>query len=401
MAETLFWISISLILYILPAFLGLLALRALLFPKRIRYADVMPSISVIVAVYNEEQCIAERIENLLSCDYAGEVEVLVASDGSTDGTHKIVEKYADRGVKLLVFPRQGKGQTLNRSVPHAGGEVLVFTDANTVFATDALRILARPFADTHVGGVAGNQIYTRDGTASLTADGERVYWSLDTLIKRLQSRSGNVTSATGAIYAIRKSLFQQVPPGAMDDFIISTGVIARGYRFVFEPEARAFEPVAVRGGVEFRRKRRVIMQGLRSVLHQRRLLNPFRFGFYSWQLFTHKVMRRLLWLPLLVMIAVLPLLWTHGWFYRASAVCAAGFLGLALLGRVLRPWRIGQYRILTVPFYFCMVNAAAALATVGTLFGQRVHRWEPERHTPPEADAATEIEIEITEGVSA
>lgn len=397
MVETLFWISAGVILYTLVVFPGLLALRALLFPKRVQVAADAPSLSVIIAAYNEERCIAERIENILSCDYRGQVEILVASDGSTDRTDEIVEQFADRGVKLFTYPRGGKGQALNRTVPCAASELLVFTDANSVFASDALHKLARPFADPQVGGVAGNQVYTRDKSASLTADGERAYWTFDTLLKRLQSRGGNATSATGAIYAIRKSLFQQVPPDAMDDFIISTGVIARGFRLVFEPEARAYEPVAVNGAVELSRKRRVIMQGLRSVIHQRRLLNPFRFGFYSLQLFTHKVLRRLLWLPLLATIAVLPLLWSNGWLYRAYAVCAAVFLALGTAGWVLRSWRIGGAKLLTLPFYVGMVQLAAAFATIGTLVGKRVHRWEPERHAPADPDVAADM----SEGASA
>ena len=163
-----------------------------------------------------------------------------------------------------------------------------------------------------------------------------------------------------------------------------------------EREARAYEPVAVKGAVEFRRKRRVIMQGLRSVIHQRCLLNPFRFGFYSVQLFTHKVMRRLLWLPMLVMIAVLPMLWPHGLIYRACAAGVGGVLGLALMGWLLRKRRMGKWKLLTVPFYFCMVTVAAALATIGTLFGRRVHRWEPERHASSDPPVAAEMSEHVS-----
>ncbi len=371
----------GLIVYTLVLFPLLLAVRAMLLRRDLATDDMTPHITVMIAAYNEERTITARIENLFESDYPRDrIQIVVASDGSTDRTHEIVESFADESVKLSVQPRQGKGRTLSAAVVHADHEILVFTDANTVFLRQSLRALIRLFADPTVGGVAGNQIYECDGSASLTADGERVYWSFDRVLKGWQSAAGNVTSATGAIYAIRRSLFEPVPDDAMDDFMISTGVVAQGKRLVFAKDAVAIEPVAVRGRVEFSRKVRVITQGLRSVLHRRGLLNPLAHGFYALQLVSHKVLRRLLVLPLLVIACLAPLLSSDGAFFHVVAIAEFAFFTSAIAGMVMRPWLKGPLKVLAIPFYVCMVNAAALVALVNTLIGRRIERWEPERH---------------------
>ena len=160
---TIFWICIAILLYVLVGFPTWLAVRARLWTKPCLAEEITPSISVVIGAYNEQDVIAERIENLLSSDYPPEqLEIVVASDGSTDRTHEIVERYEQQNVRCLALPRRGKGQAINDAAPQAKGEILVFTDANTDFAKDALKSLVAPFADSNVGGVAGNQIYLRD-----------------------------------------------------------------------------------------------------------------------------------------------------------------------------------------------------------------------------------------------
>ncbi len=377
----LFWFCLLIIAYALVAFPLIVALRGWLFPKPANTSNETPQVSVIIAAYNEQEEIGQRIENLLASDYPHDsMEILIASDGSTDRTSKIVERFAQQNVRLLEFPRQGKGQTLNAAVPHAHGDILVFSDANTQFLAAAIRKLVRNFADPRVGGVAGNQKYLRDATASLTADGETTYWSLETMLKQLQSRGGSATSATGGIYAIRKSLFQTVPDDAMDDFMISTGVIAHGFRLLFEPEAISFEPVAVQSKVEFSRKVRVITQGLRSVLHRRALLNPFRYGFYALQLFSHKVLRRILVVPFLIVLFVSPFLWHLSVFYGFITALQLACLAAIVLGLIAHRWNLPHAKWLTLPYFVALVNVAAFVAIGNTLLGRRIKRWEPERH---------------------
>jgi hypothetical protein len=171
-----------------------------------------------------------------------------------------------------------------------------------------------------------------------------------------------------------------------DDFVTSTRVIAQGYRLVFAPDAVAHEPVAASSGMEFGRKVRVITRGLRAVLVMRELLNPFRFGFYALQLFSHKVLRRLVVFPLLILLVVSPLLWSEGLFYQAVTLLQVAFYGCAGLGMLLGSrTRSKLLKVFTIPFFFCMVNAASLIATLNVLRGYRIELWEPQRQGGVEA----------------
>ena len=377
-----FWSSAALVAFTLGGFPALLHLRARLLPRPVRRGQATPMMSVIVACYNEERHIGARIDNLLACDYPSDkLEILVASDGSTDRTDEIVRGYGRDDVRLIRAARGGKGQALNLAASEARGELFVFSDANTEFALDALRQLASFFDDPEVGGAAGHQVYLRDGERSLSADGECLHWNLDARQKQMQSDAGSVTSATGAIYAIRAACYDPVPVNVMDDFYISTGVIARGLRLVFTTDARAYEPVATKDGIEFRRKVRVSSQGLRAVWARRRLLNPFLYGWYSLQVLTHKVLRRLLVFPLIaIVLAACALTPMQPWY----AVVPAGTLGLALLalvGQLFRDRRLGQKKCFTIPHFFFMTQCAMFLAAVRTIRGEGLRLWEPERHS--------------------
>lgn len=392
----LFWVALAAIVYTYVLYPLIVVLRGLLWVRPYRSAEITPRVSLVIAAYNEAKSIGAKIENILALDYPREqLEVVIASDGSTDGTEGIVRRYeaANRQggahLRLLALPRQGKAAALNTAVAAATGEILVFSDANSMYAPDALRALVRPFAAPEVGGVAGNQVYLKHNAGEgVTGAGERSYWDFDRVLKQFQSRAGNVISATGAIYALRRSLFEPVAAGVTDDFTISTGVIVQGSRLVFAPAAIAYEPVASAGSVEFGRKVRVITRGLRAVLLRRTLLNPFRYGFYSLQLFSHKVLRRLVVFPLLLLLVTSPFLWSRGLFYQVMTVGQLLFYGLAAAGWALAntPLRgLKLLKLLTIPFYFCLVNYAALLATLNVLRGNRIERWEPQRQTKAEA----------------
>ena len=270
----LFWGSVGLIVYAYLIFPLITLLRAKLRPQPYHTAEITPKVSMIIAAYNEAEGIAAKLDNVLLLDYPTEcLEVIVASDGSNDGTNEIVTGYAEHGVKLLALTRQGKAPALNTAVAASRGEILVFSDANSMYVPDAIRALTRPFADADVGGVAGNQTYLKDQQNG-DAAGEKSYSDFDSKLKESQSKAGNAISATGAIYAIRRSLFQTVPDGVTDDFVTSTRVIIQGYRLVYAPDAIAYEPVAKSSGKEFGRKVRIITRGLRSVWTQPRTTQP-------------------------------------------------------------------------------------------------------------------------------
>ena len=379
----LFWISLGLILYTYVLFPILIIIRGWAVPRHYKSeeTDPLPSVSVIIAAYNEEKSIGEKLENILSLDYPrNRVEVVIASDGSTDRTDAVIKNYEADGIKLLSLPRQGKAAALNAAVAASNCDILVFSDANSMYKADALRSLIRPFADPKVGGVAGNQSYLKKSGKSSVSVGERSYWSFDRLMKESESKAGSTISATGAIYAIRRSLFQDVMEGVTDDFYTSTGVISQGYRLVFASDAIAYEYAAGTSKVEFGRKVRVITRGLRAIfLARSELLNPFRFGFYAIQLFSHKVLRRLIVFPLLLIFFVTPFLWGTHVFYRFLMIGQLGFYGLGLLGLLLDEMQLGRSKMLTIPFYFCLVNAAVLVATLNIFRGRQIKRWEPQR----------------------
>jgi cellulose synthase/poly-beta-1,6-N-acetylglucosamine synthase-like glycosyltransferase len=386
----LFWGSIALIIYTYFIFPVLVFLRGLIWNKPYKSLEIssLPSVSLIIAAYNEEKSIGEKLDNVLSLDYPrDQLEVIIASDGSTDRTDAIVKNYKEHNIKLLSLPRLGKASALNAAVAASSGEILVFSDANSIYGTDAIRALVKPFANPDVGGVAGNQSYLKKNGGIVDNVGERSYWDFDRIMKKFQSRAGNVISATGAIYAIRCSLFQMVPEGVTDDFVTSTSVIEQGYRLVFAPDAIAYEPVAKTGGTEFGRKVRVITRGLRAVLVVRRkLLNPFQYGFYAIQLLSHKVLRRLIVFPLLLLFFVNPFLLQINIFYQLTMLGQTIFYMFGLLGFLLDGTRLGHSKILNIPYFFCLVNAATLVATINILRGQQIKQWEPQRNVVQEQD---------------
>ncbi len=382
MGETAFWLSLAMLLYAYVGFAALLAIVGLLRRRHVRRQPITPPISLIIAAYNEEESIAARLDNALALDYPPEaLQIIVASDGSDDGTETIVQSYVERGVRLLSYPRRGKIHALNDAVTQATGEILVFSDANSMYETDALRNLARNFADPEVGGVGGNTVYSQRADSDSSSHGENLYWNYDKWLKQLESLTGSIISAHGAIYAIRKELYE--PPmetAVTDDFAISTAVIEQGYRLVYENEARAHEFIIPAAEREFRRKVRLMTRGLRSVLLRKALLNPFRYGFYSLELFTHKVLRRLVPLFLIVLLVTSIVLSASSPWYLAFAAAQIGFYFLAACGYLLRNHRVGHWPPLYIAFFYCLGNAAAFLAVMNVIRGHRIELWQPQRH---------------------
>jgi cellulose synthase/poly-beta-1,6-N-acetylglucosamine synthase-like glycosyltransferase len=379
-----FWTAVFLIVYTYVGFPLLVVLRGMLWGRPFKDEELTnpPAVSIVISAYNEAKCIAAKVDNILTMEYPRDrLEIVVASDGSTDGTDAIVEQYKAHGVKLLSLPRIGKAAALNTAVNASSGEIMVFSDANSMYKTDAIRELVRPLADPQVGGVAGNQIYKTEVSGGSSGDGERAYWNFDRMLKHFQGKSGNTLAATGAIYAIRRSLFRPIPDGVSDDLFTSTGVILQGYRLVFAPQAIAYEPIAATSQVEFGRKVRVIMRSWKAFHYRRALLNPFRYGFYAIQFFSHKILRYLVVFPLLILFLISPFLWQAGFIYQMATIAQVAFYSCALLGLLLKETRFGRRKILTIPFYFCMVNAASLVAIVNVLRGRQVKQWEPQRHS--------------------
>lgn len=377
-----FWACLALLVYAYAGFPLLVALVGAIRNQSVRKEPVTPTITLIIAAYNEEDCIGQRIENALATDYPPQaLEIIVASDGSSDRTDEIVSGYASRSVRLLRLPRHGKIHALASAVRAATGDVLVFSDANIDVEPQALRKIAGNFADPAVGGVVGHTSYRIERGSDSSSHGEDSYWRYDTWIKGLESRTGSVVSAHGGLYAIRRELFQ-VPadPAVTDDFFISTGVVEQGFRLVFEPEARAYENAIPAAAREFSRRVRLMTRGLRGVSLRRSLLNPFRYGFYSVVLFSHKILRRLLPLALLLLLASSVYLQGHHPFFRLALAGQLMFYLLALAGYGLRSTKLGRSKPLFIPFFYCMANLAALFALFRFARGERITLWQPQRH---------------------
>ncbi len=389
----LFWTSVAVLAWVAIGYPAFAFTRGWLLARTYHTNAASPLVSVVVAAYNEAEAIGERIENLLSLDYPQDrLQIVVASDGSTDETVEIAKAFEDRGVLVLDLPRQGKIPAVNTAMQRITGDIVVMTDANSHFPSQTVQALVRPFADKTVGGVAGNQIYSNDKHL-VSGDGEQLYWNLDRRLKQALSRSWSVVSATGAVYAIRRSLVQAIPPAVTDDFFTSTGVIAAGKRLVFAPDAIAVEPVAEKSTAEFARKVRVMTRGFRALWERRALFNPFRTGLYAVDLLTYKLLKRLIVIPLLTLFVSSGLLAVHSRLFGVVfAVQALGYT-VALLGYFLAGTRLGQTRPIALMAYVGMVNIAAVWAMLNCMIGRKIDRWEPQRPEATLPGDATRMEV--------
>jgi glycosyltransferase involved in cell wall biosynthesis len=357
----------------------LIIVRAFLRPRPIAAADIEPRVSIVLAARNEAVSIGARLANLASLEYPADfVDIVVASDGSEDETVAIARASADARVTVLDLPRVGKADALNAAVAATRGDVVVFTDANTRFAPDALRALVRPLADPTVGGVAGNQVYI-DPDDPAGAAGERTYWDLDRILKRAESAAGSTVSATGAIYALRRSLVPTIVAGVTDDFYTSTAVVDRGYRLVFAPDAIAYEPPARSAGAEYGRKVRIIGRGFRGVVARRALLDPRVSGFYAVQLGWHKLLRRLMAVPVVIMGVTSLSLVGSSRLHRLLTLAQLAGYGAAAAAILAPRSRLSQLKPVSLAGFFVLVNAASVHAAIDVLRGRRIERWEPVR----------------------
>ena len=327
--------------------------------RRGRAEEVLgPVVSLVVAAYNEESCIGEKLSNSLKLDWPSErLEVLVGSDGSTDRTDALVTACTDARVRLSAAPRGGKVAVLNRCIPSAHGDIVVLTDANTMLDGRALKKLLRHFRDPKVGAVCGRlRLYNK-----LRREYEEsAYWAYESLIKFYEGKHGAVLGANGGIYAIRKSLFTPLPPDTIvDDFVIPMRILQAGYRVLYDPEAVAFEETTEDYAKEAGRRARIAAGNFQSLRMLGGMLLPTR-GFVSFAFWSHKLLR---WVAPFLMAAAavsnLMLLGHHwAWFTLLAQI---GFYGLALAGAQGVRRKGALERASSVAYYFTSMNFALAV----------------------------------------
>ena len=374
----LFWISLGALAYGFVGYPCLLALLARWRPRPVARGDVEPSVSLIIPAYNEAPVIAAKIENALALDYPpGKLEILVASDGSTDGTESAAGRYRDRGVRVMAYPvRRGKLHLLNDVVPRAAGEIVAFSDASGMLNRAALRALVRNFADPAVGCVTGRY---RFGEPPRTPreQGEHLYFGWEGFLRRNESRCGSTLGAHGALYAIRRALYPRVGPHLInDDFLIPMRITEQGYRTVYEPEAVVYERGRVSGRGEFLRRVRIAVGNWQQAFALLPLLHP-RHGLVALQFFSHKWLRGVLQAPLLLALLASSAL-ADGALYRWALLAQVAFYACGALGYAVRDRGIGR-RLLHLPFYFLMGNLAYLAGMWRFLVGRREVRWEEVR----------------------
>jgi hypothetical protein len=340
-------------------------------------AGELPGVSLVIAAHDEQDVIEQKVRNALALDYPpGRLEVIVASDGSRDGTVELARAAAaaDPRVRVLDLERRGKVRAQDAAVEAARGPILAFSDANALWAQDALRMLVRPFADPQVGYVCGSLAY-------LAPDGsnqEGVYWRYENWVRRLESRVGSVTAGNGAIYAVRRAAYMRLDPRTSHDLAFPFNMVKRGWRALYEPAARATErPVASVEG-EFRRKRRMMSHAWPAVLGGG-MLDPRGYGpVYALEILSHRVVRYATPFLHVVVLATNLALLGDGWVYAATlAAQLAVLVGAALAG----PLR-GRPRLLALCRYYVLMTASLAVGLWDALRHGTPATWEREAERP-------------------
>lgn len=376
--EYLFWILITIIVYTYFGYALLIPLIGLFVKRPVKRRDITPRVTFLITAYNEEKNIRKKLTEVLALDYPREqLEVMVASDGSTDRTDDIVREFRDQGVVLKrVEGRVGKTATQNEAVKAATGDVIIFSDATTVYEKDAIRKLVRNYNDPEVGAVSGRYEYVNP-TGAPVGTGSILFWKYENFIKSMQTRIRTISGCCGCIYSVRKAAYVPLPGDIISDLVEPLMVIRRGYRVVFEQEAIAYEETTEKSHEEFRMRIRVITRAMRGILFARGLLNPFRFPFVSFQLISHKVLRWLIPFFLIGLLVANAFLLDRQFYVITFALQVAFYL-LALAG--LAADRMGKkFKPAAVPLYFCIVNTASLIAFFKTLAGQKMVTWETVR----------------------
>ena len=354
---------------------------ARLYNRRHLIDDSTPSVTLVISAFNEADVIEIKLKNALALEYPREqLEIMVISDGSDDGTDEIVRRFSSSGVKLCrQEPRKGKSSGLTKFVPEASGSLIVFSDANSMYDSLAIRKLVRHFADPHVGYAVGHQRFF-DSDGNIVADSESVYWSYEVWLKEQESAVSSVVGGDGAIYAIRASLFEALGEEDINDFLNPLQIVARGYRGVFDREAFCHEHSARSFAGEFRRKSRIVNRSLQAIAKVPRVLDPRRTGWFAYQLVFHKGLRWFMpYFLLLAMIASLSLqIRGGGWIYSLTLV---GIAGIGLLAALYALPAARRFPLVYLAYFFVLGNCAALVGSLKLLFGRRIVMWTPERQS--------------------
>ena len=384
--KILFWVSLTVLFY---SYLGygillwvILQTRRFIRPNKnsTLINDFEPEVSLVVAAYNEEDIIEQKIHDCLALDYPkSKLNIIFIADGSSDRTTQIISRYPQ--VKLMFAPeRQGKVAAINRAMQHVTTPIVVFCDANTFLNKRSIGELVKHYTNDQIGAVAGEKkVVSNDKTGDAASSGEGLYWRYESILKTLDSDFYSVVGAAGELFSIRTNLYEPVPHNVLlDDFIISMKICKAGYRVVYEPKAYASESPSFSMKEEQKRKIRISAGGFQSILMLRELLNIFKYGKLSFQFISHRVLRWLVCpvlLPVIFVSNILVFYYTSETLYLAFLVAQVTFYIAALAGYLFATKNI-KVKSLYVPYYFVFMNFALYLGFKKILSKQQSVLWD-------------------------
>ena len=371
-----FWASAALAVYVYAGYPILLAVLRRVAKHPVAKRPIEPTVSLLVAAYNEADVIEAKIRNALELDYpADRLEIAIACDGPNDGTTAIAQRVAAQigggRVRVFAYPvNRGKLHALNDTIPQLTGDIVAFSDASSMLAPDAMRLLVANFADEDVGAASGVYRVLRGDEAALGKQ-EDFYWKYETYLKLAEADVGSILGCHGSLYAIRRALYPFPKPGTInDDYVIPMRILSRGYRVAYEPAAVAYEEAAEMGG--FSRRVRIMTGNFEQLREMKALIRPLRPGPLFFFL-SHKAGRLVVPIAMLAMLGANLFLLDRP-FYRALFALQLAFYALVLLGALIRL----KPKVLRLPYYFCMINAAAFLGMYHALRGGRTLAWKRE-----------------------
>jgi cellulose synthase/poly-beta-1,6-N-acetylglucosamine synthase-like glycosyltransferase len=377
-ARIVFWAAAFLLFYVYAGYPLLLAVIAIFFRRRRPGPGYCPRISVLIAAYNEEAAIERKIRQTLELEYpADKIEILVLSDCSTDRTDEIVKALPDSRVRLLrMAERRGKTHAQNEGIKQARGEVIIFSDATAVYHRKALLYLACNYQNAKVGAVSGRYQYFDPQGNSPTGLGSVAFWNYENMIKKFQSRIKTITGCCGCIYSVRKAAYTELAPDVISDLVQPLEAIKKGYTVVFEDRALAYEETTQSTAEEFSMRVRVVTRAMRGLLSAGDLLKPWKFFWPAFQLWSHKVLRWMVPLFLLVLLAA-NLFLLDSPLYRITLALQLAFYAAAIVNMLAPLHR--KWKPLGIPLFFCTLNAAALVSMVEICRGRKYVTWQTVR----------------------
>ncbi|MBK8508724.1 MAG: glycosyltransferase family 2 protein [Candidatus Competibacteraceae bacterium] len=375
-----FWICVSLILYIYIGYMTIIFLVTRVYNRNPKKAYIEPNVSIIIAAFNEEKDIECTVLNKLSLNYPKDrLEIIVISDGSTDLTDNIVSNLAKRERGRIKFlrqePRQGKTEALNKAVSLASGEILIFSDANSLYDKDAIGYLVSNFYDSTIGYVTGQMIYKKSDENDFD-QGSNAYINYENLVRIFETRMNSVIGVDGGIDAVRRECYTPMRADQLPDFILPLNIVEQGKRVVYEPKAISYESALNVASDEYKMRVRVSLRAFWALKDKKNLLNPLRYPLFAWQLLSHKVLRYGAFFPLMGLFLLNIFLIENHILYAIFFTLQIMAYSLAAVGPLLVKLPVNHSKLL-MPYYFAVLNIACAAALWKFINCQKVVLWKP------------------------